>query len=399
MIALLSTAIAATVTVCFTAEIDLDDVDLGTEDYFTANTDRELRGIEFQYGVVGGGFSAAAFADNNGCATLNVLLNTAYSFKVRTIASVNGRDIEVRQAFTNQPWQGTVTRSFTLPGVTYSLLMNQGAPNRGWNVLAVSSFALHRETGGIAGYDVNFYLTNGSGQLPSAPCGGQSCVVGTSIYLLDDEANRKFAITYAMGRSFLNHLGLASTDVDSSLTNTWCGPTTQALALHSLEHDSASAVAAYAWFYSATVFNETDEECGLVNRIATDWDMKDSICYDGVESPADHPLSCATGPKLAQANNQRAYCEQRHEGNDPAASTTVPLDWLRFLWALQSSGLEDFNLITGYYSAAINDTDWAPTGGGVIKAFVDAGLLTNVPNPTLASQPNQVLAIHHGVMP
>ena len=69
MIALLSTAIAATVTVCFTAEIDLDDVDLGTEDYFTANTDRELRGIEFQYGVVGGGFSAAAFADNNGCAT------------------------------------------------------------------------------------------------------------------------------------------------------------------------------------------------------------------------------------------------------------------------------------------------------------------------------------------
>jgi hypothetical protein len=85
--------------------------------------------------------------------------------------------------------------------------------------------------------------------------------------------------------------------------------------------------------------------------------------------------------------------------NDPAASTTVPLDWLRFLWALQSSGLEDFNLITGYYSAAINDTDWAPTGGGVIKAFVDAGLLTDVPNPTVASQPNHVLAIHHGVMP
>jgi len=369
---LLGVAHAVNMTVCFEADIDFVDVGIGQEDYFQTNTARPLRGVRFDYGVVGGGFSALQWADSGGCKVLDLLLNTPYTFRVYSTALVNDHTIEVRQSFTGQRWQATVTDSFPTALGTKTLVVNPGLPNRGWNVLAASSFALFRRDGGLTpAYNVNFYLTNGAGALNSpAGCGGNSCIVGTDVYLKDDLANRKFAVAFFMGRTFLNHLGLAAADIDTTAANTYCGSSSNENALHSIEHDSAAAVTGYAWFYAATLFNETDDdECGLVNRIAANWDMLGGTCYDGVESPADHAMSCAVGPSLVPAKNHRAYCDQRYNGNDPASNTSVPIDWLRYLWDLQSNSLADFAVITSEFGDAINHAAWSPTGSGVQTAF------------------------------
>ena len=369
---LLGVARAVNVTVCFEAEINFIDVGIGQEDYFQTNSPRPLRGVRFQYGVVGGALSPLLFADSSGCVVLNLLLNTTYTFNVHSGALVNDHYIDVRHSFTQQRWLATVTGNFPNALGTKTLLVNPGAPNRAWNVLTASSFALFRRDGGLTpAYNVAFYLTNGSGVLDSpSPCNGSSCVIGTDVYLKDDLANRKFAVAFAMGRTFLNHVGLVTADVDTSAANTYCGPTTTESALHSIEHDSAAATAGYAWFYAATVFNNTGEEdCELVNRLAADWDMLGGTCYDEVESPADHAMSCATGPSVVPARNQRAYCDLRHDGNDPAANTSVPIDWVRYLWDIQSNQLADFAVITSSFSDAINDPPWRTTRAGVQDAF------------------------------
>jgi hypothetical protein len=161
--------------------------------------------------------------------------------------------------------------------------------------------------------------------------------------------------------------------------------------LHSIERDSAAAVAGYAWFYAATVFNKTNEsDCGMVSRNAADWDMQGGVCYDEVESPAGHTLSCAIGPTLVPRKNQRQYCADRHIGNDPADTSSVPIDWVRFLWALQFSGAEDFASITSLFDTAITGGSWTSTGTGVHTAFTAAGLFTGA---------SGTLAAEHGVTP
>lgn len=80
------------------------------------------------------------------------------------------------------------------------------------------------------------------------------------------------------------------------------------------------------------------------------------------ESPAE-------GPTVVPRRNQRQYCTERHNGNSPADYESVPLDWARFLWELQSSGLEDFRDITDHYANAINSGVWTSTGSGVADSF------------------------------
>ena len=113
-------------------------------------------------------------------------------------------------------------------------------------------------------------------------------------------------------------------------------------------------------------------------------------CFDEVESPADHAFSCAEGPSLVPRRSQLQYCRDRYQGNDPSADRTVPIDWLRFLWELQSSGAEDFADITSAYEAAITHVSWSATGSGVQTAFGDTGGLLDI---------HGTLAAEHGVTP
>ena len=133
-----------------------------------------------------------------------------------------------------------------------------------------------------------------------------------------------------------------------------------------------------------------------LSRLSADGAMQGGVCYEEVESPAGHTLSCADGPTLVPRRNQRQYCTDRHLGNDPADTSSVPIDWVRFLWALQFSGAEDFASITSMFDTAINVLDvnnnkiWTAQGSGVHDALSGAGLFTGA---------SGTLAAEHGVTP
>lgn len=390
-------AVAAPRTICLEAEIAFDDVDVGgTEDYFQTNTNRPLRGGVLMYktstSVVYFATHVAFDGADPGCIELDLDPTLTYDLKVPTLARVEGIDIDVVQSFTGQAWETDFAGQSFASSAPVTYVVNPGAPNRAWNVLTASSFALHRRHGGLPStYKVTFHLTNGSGAL-SSPCSNGSCVSGTDIYLDDDLAHRKFAIAYAMGRTFLNFLGLQANQYDTGADNTYCGPTTAGLALHSLEHDSAAAIYGYAQFYAATVFNKTTEaDCSMVSSVSADWDMQGGACYDEVESAAGHVLSCADGPTVVPRRNQRAYCAYRHVGNDPGALETVPIDWVRYLWEAQHLGAS-FSAITDAYETAIQSATWGTWPNVQARlALSNAGLFTLVDTGALA--------VEHGVTP
>ncbi len=381
LVLLASLAYAVPREICLEVEVLYDDADInGLEDYFVTNANRPLRGARLYYKPTTTGIYTYVNVDfdgsSPGCTTLDLSPTTSYDLKVSTLAVVDGHDINVVNSLTGIPWEVAFpSQSFLLPG-SYQIVVNQAAgPSRYWNVLAASSFALHRRDGGLSSaYGVTFHLTGSLGTL-SSPCGGASCISGTDIYLDDDLAYRKFDTVYAMGRTFLNYLGLAASQLDKTAPNSNCGGTSAGLALQSIEHDSAASVAGYAHFYAATVFNDTTEsDCGYVNRLEANWDMQGGVCYDAVESPAGHVLSCATGPTMVPQRNQRAYCAQRTDGYDPGDNKSVPIDWVRYLWELQAAGTVTFGDVTAAYDDAIHDSSWTATGSGAGTALDNAGL-------------------------
>ena len=387
-------------TFCVEAQVAYEDVGLdgALDDYFETNANRPLRGARLLYKQSNVANFTAVYVNDGatdpGCVTLTLDDTFTYDIKIVSRAVVSDHTIHVVNSNTGNPWERAwANRSIAGAG---TVVLTVG-PHRAWDVLAASSFALYRRDGGLpATYGPTFRLTDDAGVLTAPPsCGNASCVVGSNIYLTDDLAHRKFPIVFAMGRTFLNEMGLAASDVNAAANNEWCGDSSATLALNSIEHDSAAAVAGYAWFYAATVFNNTlESDCGLVSQVAANWDLlgdpSGDHCFLDEESPADHPLSCADGPTLVPRRNQLQYCEDRYAGNSPAAHRGVPIDWVRFLWELQSTGAEDFATITQAYKDAVDSGSWSATGGGVQAAFSAAGGLLDV---------HGALAQAHGVKP
>jgi hypothetical protein len=381
---LLASAHADDRTLCFFAETDYDDVGLvrSSEDYWPTNINRKLRGLKVMYrGTVGGWTTVYTEVDgaNEGCVTVDLVPHDIYDLQVQTIAVVDGHDILVRRSDTGNVWQ------VTLPSRSYQLatpvdhVVNPGVPRRFWNVLAATSWALHRRDAGLdSTFDLDVYLTDTTGQLHS-PCAG-SCISGTSLYLDDDLAASKFSIAYAIGRAMLNFRGLTSTDIDRTFDDTYCGDSQHDLPLNTAEYTSAASVAGFAWFYAATVFNvSTESDCGLAVPYVADWDLRGGTCFDGSESPAPHALSCAQGHHLTPPRDQFDYCDRAYLGNQlplSVISVSLPIDWLRFWWERQVAGDYHVGSALDVYAAALADPDWHTTDLSIWNAFRSAGLST-----------------------
>ncbi len=386
---LMSTLSAYGTQLCFEAEVDYDDSDVygATEDYHRLNTPKKLRGVLAMHRVAGsGGAFINTFADHDGsdpgCIDIATAPGIVYEVRVQTQARVAGHDIDVVQSFTGDPWEETVTSGAPLhlqPSWTFTV--NPASPNRGWNVLVASAFSLHRRTGGLPPFSLTYHLTNGQGQLhrPTG-CTGNSCLVvqppsHVDLYLDDPLARRKFAIAYGTGRALLMVAGMRDNDLDDSAEDAYCGDVSSAVALNSVEHDSAAALSGLAYLYAATVWNQTTEDdCSFTVWTDANWDLQSGACYgsDPIESPAGHVISCVDGPTMAPKKNQRDYCQQVFVGNDPEAGTSVPIDWMRFLWERQHEGDESFGDMLTTFANAFNAPTW-PTTGAVYGVLQSAG--------------------------
>lgn len=360
MLLFLNLAHALTAKVCVSTVTDFADADVSsTQDYLAGNASRPLRGTKVQLRhnstlVIQTERTDTTGADK-GCAEFTVMSGHSYSVRVWADVDVGGGVLTVRDP-NDDVWLEVVdsNKAFApgLTGAYYTL-----ATSDVWNIVALGSYALHRENLGGAAL-TTFYTQDSSGNWNS-PCGG-TCLQGEKVWFTPAKATEQFAITYAMGWTHLEALGGVSFD-DTMDEPDYNGGTS--VHLLSPEDLSAAHAAGFAHLYSAVVFNDIEADCGMVYWRDADWDTLgtptgEGSCFKEIETPAYAPFSCATGRKwVSPAANQAAYYQ--HMSLTTTFETSV--DVLRFWWDAMSSYSLSFDQVVDAVDAS-NPSTWTTSG-------------------------------------
>lgn len=268
---LLGTAQASVpVTVCVDYTLGFDDSEVpgANEDYYATNASAPAKGITIR--AQGGGGSqitktAGTSIANGGCADFALDAAQTWTIKVLGRVDLSFRSIELRSSGGSQGrWTHTPISGWTPVTGTYDVDLPAQAR---WSVLAAASHALSRNHAGQTLVDLVYYTPHTDGTLYTPAGCSSPCVDGTDIYVDNDVARRKFQVAYLQGWALLQYMGWSESDYDITLDEGLCGDgdVLQELQLDTVERDHAGFLEGFAHWYSATAFNDEDEDdCSYV---------------------------------------------------------------------------------------------------------------------------------------
>ncbi len=367
------------VDICAKIAVDFSDADLANgDDYIRDNHDQPARGAHLvlyevsplpPYTIISTVADEWALASGTsaGCLSSTQVLSSGKSYRIRIYseALVNGQTVEVYDdpdngttltADTGAPWipLGGGTRTLTTSG-DYEV----------WNILAAGGYAVWRNdlgnsTGTVTAYsaaDGSFYENT-----YDAVHIWSSGTVANYLY--------KNVIAHEFGHALM-HRRYDDPGSDLTADDTNCPgvyPTDKnGHYFVSSEFEGGAFWEGFAHYYAAVAFNNdtTETDCSFHTYKPYDFDQ------DGDDEDAQ-PVDCAGNPVIDNSPETSpasfTITGADYYGTnciaDGAHNRATELDWLEFLWHLDTTGTlapEDFGTIYAY--ARANYT-WNETGDG-----------------------------------
>ncbi len=327
------------------------------DDYFSSNHDRPARGafLRVTDNTTGIMTEHQLEDDNPACTASTVQLDTTRTYKLVLTAKATLNGNNTIKVWTNDVddamWAHVGETAWTPVAGTKTLTTGTHAA---WNILAASSWALHRRNGGLANETLIFYTET----CPTSP--GASCYSSANQRLYIDPAmdEGKYFVCHEMGHKIArlrdgglipNKPALASPDGVCQASD---GPMIQK------RFPALAADEGLAWYYSVVAFNDTTgTDCGFF-RSGHDWDQ------DGTSSENLAPANLEQTPScdgdVAEGWADEDYLGVECGGTLEDRGTYV--DWMRAFWDVDNEeGLSTATIFDLWVEA--DPSTWDGDGG------------------------------------
>lgn len=245
----------------------------------------------------------------------------------------------------------------------------------GNSIMAAAQWAIHRATGGVAGFTFEFRTRTCPGTVSTA-CYEQ----GTHILSIPTAgASFKFVVVHELGHALVDAAtGLVGYNYDATAAMGPCiAGETAPHRVNTKEYNAAAAIEGIASFYAQLAFNDhgANADCAYQTAYDVDWN------HDGdtIDAPEDAIFTCEGGEAgIAAANYVGTEC-----GGGLHRSTQY--DWMRGLWDLHTDDGVSFSDILTVWVLA-QPSGWNGSGSGVGPGYVayemaTAAAATLSPNP------------------
>ena len=349
LLALTQTAQATTYNVRFCIQWDIlfaDSDESGFDDYFNTNSHKDALGAYYYIKIAGGAGITTGYAAESGyyagCTSVVALdSGVQYDVYVYSKAEVNGNTVYVYDEDTSPALYSDVVWDNWSP--TSSLPVTRSTVTEGgWvNLIAASSYAVHRNNGGMTSKTYTIYAV-GEDDDDTTACTGETVGTGDTencggyIWMQPSRHDDRYVIVHEMGHRVARYAnGDVSAHSDYTLAQTgtceWSGH-----AMTSGEFSSATANEGIAHLYPAVTFNDvTDEsgDCWFWYYKNVDWDN-----YGGPNSTI-HWADCETNDHCDNSGESCGPIDGNNYLEKECVMSSyenrgVEYDWLRFWWDL-----------------------------------------------------------------
>lgn len=378
------------VEICAKIAVNFSDADLANgDDYIRDNHDQPARGAHLvlyevnplpPYTIISTVADEWALASGTsaGCLSSTQVLSSGKSYRIRIYseALVNGQTVEVYDdpdtgttltADTGAPWMpmGVGTRTLTTAG-DYEV----------WNILAAGAYAVWRNDLGNGNGNVTAYKAAGSFYDNTHDTVHIKSTGTVANYLY------KNVIAHEFGHALM-HRRYDGSGSNLTADDTHCPgvyPTDRnGHYLVSTEYQGAAFWEGFAHYYAAVAFNNdtTETDCSFHTYKPYDFDQdgddEDAQSVDCAGDPVidDYPETSPASFTITGTDYYSANCI-----TDGGHNRGTELDWLEFLWHLDTADSlapEDFGTI---YAYARNNYIWLETGNGSGAGYPATDLLS-----------------------
>jgi hypothetical protein len=364
ILAFISAAFAVDVSFCAELRVNFDDVNsIKTtldDDYIRTNDNVPARGATIlAVDNVDGSQHELTLSDADPACGIMVGLSDSHSHDIKLLAeaSLNDNVIKVYNNDTaNALWAYLHSSAWMPDGARIEFLTTGTHP--AWNILAASSWALHRRNAGISGKEFHFYTQ----ECPSDA--GNSCLYGNDLYIkhefptdLHPHSTFKGIITHEMGHRVakISNGGAGSNAAELASPDGNCTSTDDGTHV-AKQYASKAAVEGIAWYWTAVAFNNTTgSNCEIY--LSGNWDQ-DPTWPDTLDN--EFTPSCEGDPL------QESWAEEDYLGNECVGTLEdrgLKLDYIRAFWdADHTQGLTTEQIFSIWDMA--NPDTWDADGGG-----------------------------------
>lgn len=333
---------------CFSTPGDFDDsgrslVNGTTEDYWVTTANQPLRGANFtirsgsssgQY-IAGGYLGDGTSSTPAGCTaqfTIPVGVSSLW-VQVKSVGYVRDNLLRARDDDqTSKPFN-IVTTTYPLPiPSSFSITVVETNDKRRaiWKAYVASSFALYRTSGGLSGKTFTLDVYNPTGKyLDSSGAAKTSFFDGTVVKLKEPfGTDNKFLIVHELGHHLADLAGIG-VSADCSFVSSSCPVSSGTHSLSSKEYQGCAASEGFAHFYSARVWNSTNQDDCVFSYYKDERGLGSEIAFD-CEGSGSTPLLSGLDPFPT------AYFDNVCTG--VTSNMGVEADWLRALWDTHTNG-------------------------------------------------------------
>lgn len=346
-----SSATEYDVNICFWYEVAFSDTgtiqDPGAGDHFRNNNNKIARGAKVKVTRVFGNWDVFFdYVDAESGCTPTLTLNSIWNYRITIYSEAklqNSNIVKLRNYWDAPSLYARVLSSTFKPNANGFYFFTWDDYDADWvpTIAAGTGFSLYRNHGDT--YFETFYIYN-------YECsGGSSGFTGEYICLSTGGRERRFSIAHEMGHNFIYIQADAGSAYGYDYSSTECPGSSGSHSFDSQEYQRAAAWEGIAQFYSASVWNNGDEEnCEFDYYRSVD--MNRNGLPDATDGNPNYIYSCEVGVQFMDSN-----CDADDLENDPTLGNEF--DWLRFWWDLHTDEEISITTISHIWEAANPDDE------------------------------------------